>query len=140
MIIYFACSITGGRNDEIFYQAIVDFLLAEGHQVPTAHLSRPDIMSLEQTVDSAEVFKRDMDWIESCQAMVAEVSTPSHGVGFEISSALSSGKPVLCLHRHGFRVSKMITGNDSSDIFIHAYHQEDGIAPLIKGFLDQIDQ
>jgi len=33
MNIYFSCSITGGRQDEAVYQAIVDFLLAAGHEV-----------------------------------------------------------------------------------------------------------
>ncbi|MDR3682970.1 MAG: hypothetical protein P4L11_04495, partial [Geothrix sp.] len=43
-------------------------------------------------------------------AVIAEVSTPSHGVGFEIAYALERGRPVLCLAREGVRVSKMLTG------------------------------
>jgi nucleoside 2-deoxyribosyltransferase len=139
MNIYFACSITGGRDDECFYQIIVDSLLADGHHVPTAHLSRPDVMSLEEIVDPIEIYTRDIEWIESCHAMVAEVSTPSHGVGFEISYALSRNKPVLCLHRDGIRVSKMITGNNNPNISVQAYLQKDEIVPRIQKFLAQID-
>ena len=139
MDIYFACSITGGRDDQSFYQIIVDSLLDGGHNVPTAHLSRSDVMSLEEIVDPVEVYTRDTEWIEGCHAMVAEVSTPSHGVGFEISYALSRDKPVLCLHRDGVRVSKMIMGNYNSNLSVRSYQQKDEIASLIQEFLAQID-
>jgi len=139
MNIYFACSITGGRKEENIYQAIVDNLLTDGHQVPTAHLSRPEVMSLEDIVDPVEVYTRDTEWIDSCDAMIAEVSTPSHGVGYEIAYAISRNKPVLCLHRQGIRVSKMITGNDHPRICVRDYRQTDEIAKLLRAFLSQIN-
>lgn len=42
MNIYFACSITGGREFEPLYQAMVHALLKAGHTVPTAHLAEAD--------------------------------------------------------------------------------------------------
>lgn len=139
MNIYFACSITGGRDDEAYYQIIVKSLLAEGHHVPTAHLSRPGVMSLEDVVDPVDVYIRDMDWIESCHALVAEVSTPSHGVGYEISSALNRGKPVLCLHHEEIRISKMISGNTEPGLTVCTYRQKDDIPPLIGDFLTRLN-
>jgi hypothetical protein len=138
MDIYFACSITGGRDDEPYYQVIVDTLLTQGHNVPTAHLSRPEVLSLENVVDPVNVYMRDMEWIEQCHALVAEVSTPSHGVGYEISSALNKGKPVLCLHHANCRVSKMLTGNTQSGIVVRSYHQKADIPRLIMEFLDAL--
>ncbi len=99
MNIYFSCSLTGGRGDQAVYERLVEFLVAAGHIVPTAHLARPDVMDLERVVVPEDIYQRDMAWIESCQAMVAEVSTPSHGVGYEIAVALSLGKPVLCCYQ-----------------------------------------
>jgi nucleoside 2-deoxyribosyltransferase len=98
MNIYFACSITGGRQQENIYQLIVESLLSEGHIVPTADLSRPEVMDLEGIVQPREVYKRDISWIKACQALIAEVTTPSHGVGYEIAYALGLGKPVLCCY------------------------------------------
>ncbi len=43
MKIYFACSITGGREYEKTYQALTKFLLDTGHDVPTAHLAETNI-------------------------------------------------------------------------------------------------
>src|SRR5512135_2971265 len=113
MNIYFSCSITGGRKDEEVYQALVNYLVENQHEVPTAHLSSPDVLALEAVASPQEVYFRDVAWVQNCQAVIAEVSTPSHGVGYEIALALALSKPVLCCYRAGQKVSKMITGNTS---------------------------
>jgi nucleoside 2-deoxyribosyltransferase len=138
MDVYFGCSITGGRNEESTYQLMVKTLLEDGHQVPTAHLSRSDVMDLENVVNPVEVYTRDIHWIDNCQAMIAEVSTPSHGVGYEIAFALSIRKPVLCLHRSGIHVSKMITGNKNPNLQVMEYLSPDELPALMRDFLAQI--
>jgi len=138
MNVYFGCSITGGRNEESIYQLIVKTLHTDGHQVPTAHLSQPDVVELEKVVDPGEVFSRDIQWINDCQAMIAEVSTPSHGVGYEIAYALSIQKPLLCLHRSGIKVSKMITGNNIPLLQVVEYQSPDELPVYIRDFLAQI--
>ena len=140
MNIYFSCSLTGGRSDEQVYGRIVDHLLELGHEVPTAHLARPEVMELEQVVDPEEVYRRDIEWIEACDAVVAEVSTPSHGVGYEIAYALSCGKPVLCCHREDAPVSKMITGNRSEGLVVEAYAVENQAIELVEEFLDNLSE
>ena len=138
MNLYFSCSLTGGRQDEGIYAHIVDHLLQAGHEVPTAHLARPEVMDLERVVIPADIYQRDIDWIEGCQAMVAEVSTPSHGVGYEIAYALGRGKPVLCCFREGKTVSKMLTGNDSPGLLVQAYRDESHAIELIDVFLQGV--
>lgn len=135
MNIYFSCSITGGRADQAVYEAIVAALLADGHEVPTAHLSSPDIMALEAVVTPEEVYHRDVKWVTECDALIAEVSTPSHGVGYEIALALSLGKPVLCLYRSGRKVSKMITGNDHAALRQAEYHHDEEVVTIVCDFL-----
>jgi nucleoside 2-deoxyribosyltransferase len=95
-------------------------------------------MDLEQVVEPAEVYLRDIAWIEACDALVAEVSTPSHGVGYEIAVALRLGKPVLCCHRREARVSKMITGNDSPGLTLASYGDVQEVLSAIDGFLARI--
>lgn len=140
MNIYFACSITGGRNEEKIYQLIVKTLQSDGHDVPTAYLSRPDVILLEDIVDPQEVYTRDIEWIDNCQALIAEISTPSHGVGFEISYALSKDKRVLCLHRQGIRISKMLSGNNHPGIQIRTYQDEGEIVTIIRDFTEFMDR
>jgi len=121
MMIYFACSITGGRNDQSIYQILVDALTADGHNVPTALLATTHVMELEGKVDPVEVFSRDVNWIAGCDLLLAEISTPSHGVGYEIGYALNISKPVLCIFRKGVKVSKMILGNQDSKLTVKSY-------------------
>lgn len=136
MNIYFSCSITGGRQDQQIYHAIVDLLLQSGHEVPTAHLSRADVMEKEITIQPGEVYQRDVKWVLGCDALIAEVSTPSHGVGYEIALALQHQKPVLGCYQSGRRVSKMLTGNDSPTLKMYAYHSLDDLIPEIRLFLN----
>ena len=121
MNIYFACSITGGRKDEDVYTAIVSALLEQGHHIPTAGLADSRVIQLEGGVDPVEVYERDTGWIRDCEVLIAEVSTPSHGVGYEIGYALQLSKPVICLYQKRTIVSKMILGNKDPNIESFGY-------------------
>ena len=135
---YFSCSLTGGRTDEAIYAAIVDDLQGAGHEVPTAHLAEPDVMELEKVVVPTVVYRRDIQWILECDAVIAEVSTPSHGVGYEIAYALGMSKPVMCCYQAGVAVSKMILGNDSAGLEVHSYESVDAALRLIDRFLAEL--
>jgi nucleoside 2-deoxyribosyltransferase len=135
MNIYFACSITGGRAYESVYQEFTRTLLADRHEVPTAHLAESNVMALEKVIDPREVYERDVTWIRACDVLIAEVSAPSHGVGYEIGVALEAGKQVLCLAQAGVAISKMITGNPHTALRVKYYRDAaDGIA-IIREFL-----
>jgi 2'-deoxynucleoside 5'-phosphate N-hydrolase len=140
MNIYFSCSITGGRQDEPAYQDLVAALLADGHSVPTAHLARTDIQTAEAQTLPEDVYRRDMDWIRTCDAVVAEVSTPSHGVGYEIAAALMLGKPVFCCYRSDRRVSKMITGNSHPAMRLCAYRSPAEAVAAMQQFLVEANE
>lgn len=138
MNIYFSCSVTGGRQDQAVYQDLVEMMLRAGHEVPTAHLSDPGVMALEAQVLPEEVYQRDIAWLDGCDAVVAEVSTPSHGVGYEIAYALGINKPVLCCYREGRRVSKMITGNCSPTLRLCEYSIAEELLQEVEAFLGEV--
>lgn len=135
MMIYFACSLTGGRQDEAIYRTIVDYLVQSGHEVPTANLADPSIMEQEKLVDPRDVYQRDIAWMQECDCLIAEVSTPSHGVGFEVGFALNIGKPVLCCYQDGRMISKMITGNLSPSLVVRPYRDEKEAVSIVGEFL-----
>lgn len=135
MNIYFACSITGGRAFETVYQAITRALLEDGHEVPTAHLADPGVKALEMIVSPRQVYERDVAWIQACDALIAEVSTPSHGVGYEVALALSLRKPVLCCYQDGQPVSKMITGNSHPNLRVATYQNANEAVEAVRAFL-----
>ena len=135
MNIYFACSLTGGREFESVYQAIVHALVEKGHEVPTAHLAESDVMSVEATISPEDVYSRDVAWIRSCDILVAEVSVPSHGVGYEVGFALGIGKPVLALYQSGRKVSKMISGNPDKNLTVKTYARTTDAVQIALQFL-----
>ncbi len=138
MNIYFACSITGGREFEAVYQDLTGALLADGHEVPTAHLAASTVVQLEGMVSPLEVYQRDVKWIEDADALIAEVSVPSHGVGYEIGYALQAGKRVLCLSQQGRKVSKMISGNPDGNLLVRTYQNNQEAVRIVRGFIKSL--
>ncbi len=136
MRIYFSCSITGGRGDQPAYAALVRHLEAAGHQVLTAHLASPALDGQEGGMDPETVYQRDAAWVRECEVLIAEVSTPSHGVGYEIAYGLDRAKPVLCCYRQGVTVSRMLTGNREPGMNVAAYPDVAGLLALADRFLE----
>lgn len=112
MKIYFAGSIRGGREDRAIYAAIIDLLGRYG-TILTEHIGAEKLSELgEEHLEDEAIFERDISLLEECDIIVAEVSTPSLGVGYEIGR-MEGRKPILCLFRaqDGKRLSAMLAGN-----------------------------
>lgn len=138
MNIYFACSITGGREFERIYQDLMAALLADGHEIPTAHLAESNVLALEAVTPEREVYERDVIWIRNTDALIAEVSAPSHGVGYEIGFALQLGKPVLCINQQGRKLSKMISGNPHPKLTVQTYKEPEEAIRLAREFIKNL--
>jgi hypothetical protein len=67
--------------------------------------------------------------------VVAEVSTPSLGVGYELGQAESMGKRVLCLYcpQDGKKLSAMLVGNPRFTVL--EYSAVAGLADPLRKFL-----
>lgn len=111
MTVYFAGSIRGGREDARLYRELVT-LLSGLATVLTEHVGSDLDAAGESGLDDRGIHDRDLAWLTLADAVIAEVTVPSHGVGYEIARALALGKPVLCLHRPGSGrpLSAMIAG------------------------------
>ena len=133
MKIYFACAIAGGRDHAHFYPEFVTHLKNHG-QVLTEIFSNNDIFELDAKLNDQDILHRDLKWLNESDIIVAEVSTPSLGVGFEIATALNKGKKVLCLFKNqkGRKLSAMIAGN--RDIHIIRYNDIDEVKQKIDDF------
>lgn len=112
MNIYFAGAIRGGRNDAELYLSIIRFLGIYG-TVLTEHVGNEDLLLQEQFLSEGAIFKRDMQWLAEADLVVAEVSTPSLGVGYELAVAEQMNIPCFCLFRRqeNKKLSAMIAGN-----------------------------
>jgi 2'-deoxynucleoside 5'-phosphate N-hydrolase len=113
MKIYFAGSIRGGRNDQALYAEIV-VMLGEYGKVLTEHVGDKNISIMGEGDLTRKIHDRDIDWLKSADVVVAEVTTASLGVGYEIAKAEEMGKKILCIYREieGKSISAMISGSD----------------------------
>ncbi len=136
--IYFSGSIAGGRDNLPIYQHVVARLKSLGHTVPSEHVADPDVLAAERVVPARDVYERDVAWLEASDAVIADVSTPSLGVGYEIGYALQRGLPTLCVYREGLFVSKMITGNPSPHLTVATYRDASELDRHVDAFLSRI--
>jgi len=138
MKIYFSGSISGGREHAAIYQHLVAYLQTLGHDVLSAHVADPDVLDREKDAPPRFVFERDVNWVKACDVVIAEVSTPSLGVGYEYGLAVQLGKPVLCVYRSGLRMSKMITGNPAPNLKVATYATEAELDRITLAFLKSL--
>jgi nucleoside 2-deoxyribosyltransferase len=135
MKIYFAGSIRGGREDAALYLQIIETLKSFG-EVLTEHIGDPKLTELGDDGPSDRfIHDRDLEWLQSADVLVAEVTTVSIGVGYEIGRAVESGKKVLCLFRpeSGKNLSAMIAG--CPNLELANYRNLEEVKLAIEGFL-----
>ena len=122
MKIYFAGAIRGGRDDAKLYKEIITYLGNIG-QVLTEHVGDKNLDNKgEKGGIDTEIYQRDMKWLQSADAIIADVTTPSLGVGYELGIAEKLKKPTLCLYRPSetYHLSAMINGNNQ--LLCQKYH------------------
>jgi len=132
--IYFSGSVSGGREDVGLYLQIIVQLKEHG-LVLTEHIgdARLDAGG-EPGLSVVEIHDRDLAWLGQADCLVAEVTTPSLGVGYEIGRATEWGKLVLCLFRTGTgsMLSPMIAG--SSGAVVREYRNVGELKEILEEF------
>lgn len=134
MKIYFAGSIRGGRHDKETYLKIIKHLKKHG-QVLTEHIGNQKLTQVgEKHVSDEKIYERDTEWLEQADIVIAEVSVPSLGIGYELCHAEKMGKKVLCLYKKqpGKKLSAMIKGNKK--LVVKEYTDVDEALKMIDDF------
>lgn len=123
--IYFAGSIRGGQNDTALYHEIIDYIKS------TDHVLTEQVGNVKRSVKErgrkldAEIYQQDMQWLESCDLVIAECTHPSLGVGYEMAYAEKCNKPVYIFYRNAeTNLSAMLTGNPYFHIDTYQTKQE----------------
>jgi dTMP kinase len=82
------------------YKKIVSELKKLDCEVPSEHVVDPKTTDgdWEKQYDPEKLYKRETDKIDTCEALVAEVTVPSWGTAFMMEHALNRGIPVLALY------------------------------------------
>ena len=133
MKLYFAGAIRGGREDAVRYLEIVARLRTYG-KVLTEHIADAQLSAAGEAGDDRWIHDRDLAWLTEADCLVAEVTTPSLGVGYEIGKATEWGKRVLCLYRpvEGRALSAMIAGSDG--VTVREYQSTAEVTNILDEF------
>ena len=137
MIIYCAGPIRGELKYQKFYKEIVEFLTLR-HHTPLSEL-HPDFKA-SIPLNDKQIFTRDVKWLSRSNIVIAEVSGPSLGVGFEIAYALYHLKiPVLAVaHQDAKNISAMISGCDSKLLTVSRYDHVEDLQKILSNFIEDI--
>ena len=130
---YFAGSIRGGRDKAELYAEIIA-KINEENKVLTEHIGAKNLEYLERNQTDEDIYEQDTGWIRECDALIAECSVPSLGVGYELSYAQSLGKPCYILFDKSCgRLSAMLAGAGYYEIFYYSSREE--LFEIIEGIL-----
>lgn len=133
--IFVSGSIRGGRQLLDTYRFMCETLGETGAEVLSWHIADPELEETESKMTEQEIYDRDMGLLAGSDALIAEVTIPSTGVGYEICRALDLKIPVLCLHRPDAVVSAMVLGNPYPSMVIRTYSDEDTLKEIIIEFI-----
>ncbi len=96
------------------YKQIIQSLKEMGHTLVSEHVASTKLEEAEAKLTDEEIFRSDTGFIDGCDCLVAEVTIPSTGVGYEICYAVSKGKRVLCIYNLSLTVDKSFPSGISS--------------------------
>jgi hypothetical protein len=135
MNIYFAGSIRGGKPDREWFQLLIQYIKQYG-KVMTEHSFD---FSYEEEIkkDDVWIYTTDMGWLKESNALIAEITAPSLGVGYEIAKAEEWGIPILMLYRDtpARKPSAMLNGNKNLPMIVYKEKKEvlEAIDAFIRG-------
>lgn len=136
MVVYFAGAVRGDTKYIKYHKEIVDCITSIGH---TALSELNEEFRTKLPLTDKQLFKRDLKWLQSSKAVIAEISGASIGVGFEIAYALYNlEKPVLTLLNSKVEnASAMINGCDSELLVIKTYSGSEDLKEIISDFIEK---
>lgn len=135
MNIFFTASVRGVRAHKPKHDFIASVLEKYGTVLsPSSYLGTLSDYG-ETELSRREIFEREMDALAKSDVVVAEVTTPSLGVGYLIARATAQGKKVIALYcgEDALKLSAMITGD--AGVELHLYKDERDIEAVLKEVL-----
>ncbi len=132
--VFLSGSMRGGRKLVETYRFMADVMLSAGVEVLSEHVARKTVFDDERGMSEQDIFMRDVGGIQQCDCLVAEVSVPSIGVGYEICHAVGLEKPVLCVYERNSNVSAMVLGNNG--VVAQSYNDLDELRQIVLGFVE----
>jgi len=114
-------------------------LLGQYGTVLTEHVGDGSLSTTgEKEKTDSYIYNRDMEWLAQADVVVAEVTMPSLGVGYELARAEEMKKPVLCLFQKNTsqKLSAMIAGD--AYFKVEQYESEQDLVVILERFFSSV--
>lgn len=86
-----------------------------------------------------EFYELNMNNVRRSDAMIAIVDEPSIGLGMEIGEAIVRNRPLLCIHKEGAKISRLLRGaRDGIGIPVEPYRDLPHAVEIAVTFLDTL--
>jgi nucleoside 2-deoxyribosyltransferase len=144
MKIYLACTVRGDRDAVAALRRLANDLEAAGHVVLTRHLLNDDVESAEAALSERQVYERDIEWLNAADALIADASGSSFGVGFEVGWVLANAERtnqrVLLLYRadRRDRSSRLIVGNAHPNCTVIQYSDAADLTQRVRCSMNDV--
>jgi len=139
--IYFTASTSFDGKLKEEYKKIISQIKKRRHILLSGEqIINPKLLQKDAAISKEKLFQRQKELIEKADCVVAEVSQPSLGVGGEIVYALVKEKPVLALLLENYenKISPMVAGNPSDNLFLEIYNL-DRLSYILSDFFHHIE-
>jgi len=136
MKIYFAGSIRGGEPDREWFQQLITYI----KQYAQVMTEQSFDFSYDEEIkkDDIWIYTTDMGWLRESDALIAEVTAPSLGVGYEIAKAEEWGIPVLMLYRDSPNRAPSAMLNGNKNLPMITYNEKKEALEAINEFIKEI--
>ncbi len=139
MKIHLSTAITRGRREYVdAVKTISDVLRGAGIELLNERVADPNFPTPE--TDRAQTMRELGQWLEEADALIAEATISSTGVGCEMTTVQMRGKPVLLLYdaHFEFRISDWVTMNPDDNVEARPYRDRNEIERLVREFVGRI--
>ncbi len=138
MKIYFAGSMKGGGSGREIYADLISYLKKHGEVLTELVGDNVTDPFGEKDLPAEFIHDRDVEWLLSSDVVVADVSNPSLGVGYELGRAVENNKKILCLFKPfgEKKLSSMISGSKS--VVVKEYFGLDEAKRVIDDFFNSL--
>lgn len=118
---------------------IVKLIEAKGHTVAGNWIESAYKNALKNIPpDLTKTYRQSMEEVNKADAIIAEVTHSSFGVGYQVATAIHQKKPTLLLSQEGAETNALIKGLDNKVVQYRAYNKAT-LPRLVEDFIEEND-
>ncbi len=140
MKVFVSTAITRGRREYVeAVRRIVQTLKEMGVEVLNERVADPTFP--QPAVDRAQALREAYQWLKEADALVAEATVSSTGVGCELTTVQMRGRPVLLLYdaHFGFRISDWVLHHPAPNVIAKPYRDLAELEDEVKAFVRRLE-